>query len=73
MIRTLLLAALALPAHAAQTESDYRDRLCAGMQTEVCNSRQTASLQWIIDNPGAHPMNMWRVAQDGLRNLAGEK
>jgi len=31
------------------------------------------ALQWIIDNPGAHPMNMWRVAQDGLRNLAGEK
>lgn len=31
MIRTaLLLAALALPAHAAQTESEYRDLLCGG-------------------------------------------
>lgn len=38
MIRTaLLIAALALPAHAAQTESEYRDMLCGGKgwQTEV--------------------------------------
>ena len=36
MIRAaILIAALALPAHAAETESDYRDRLCAGMQMEV--------------------------------------
>jgi hypothetical protein len=31
MIRaTLLITALALPAHAAQTESEYRDLLCGG-------------------------------------------
>lgn len=31
MIRTaLLIATLALPAHAAQTESEYRDMLCGG-------------------------------------------
>ena len=36
MLRTaLFLAALASPALAAETESDYRDRLCAGMQMEV--------------------------------------
>jgi hypothetical protein len=46
-----------------------------GLPREIalCTSRLTAPLQWIIDNPGAHPMNMWRVAQDGLRKLAGEK
>lgn len=36
MIRSIILAAaIASPAVAAETESDYRDRLCAGMQMEV--------------------------------------
>jgi hypothetical protein len=35
MIRALLIAALALPAHAAEKEAVYRDRFCAGMRMEV--------------------------------------
>lgn len=42
MIRTaLLIASLALPAHAAQVESEYRDMLCGGegwaMETVLAN------------------------------------
>lgn len=36
MIRTaLIIAALAIPAHAAEKEAHYRDRFCAGMSIEV--------------------------------------
>jgi hypothetical protein len=48
---------------------------CLEAATEIASLRREleqarTSLRWIVDNPGAHPMNMWRVAQDGLRNLA---
>ncbi len=35
MIRAIILAALATTAQAAETESDYQQKLCAGMQMEV--------------------------------------
>lgn len=29
----------------------------------------TKTLQWIVDNPNAHPANVWRVAKDSLEKV----
>lgn len=29
----------------------------------------TKTLQWIVDNPNAHPANVWRVSKDSLEKV----